>query len=139
MKITTKAAILLLSGTIFFSQASLAGKPNNKPPPKTDCASFVSLDAACSSALQTAHQTLGTFQGDFKADRDFAGLRCKVTQSEVKVSDGKPADAFKKLDDSYMKVWTLASQNKLDSTAASMIAADIKTARDCAEALIPKP
>jgi hypothetical protein len=138
MKTTTTAAILLLSGTIFFSQASLAGNPNKPPKPDpVDCVDFVELDSACTDKLAYAHMTLGVYEGDFKNAKDFVGLRCKVVSSEVKMSQDKPADALVTLEASFEKVWTLVSQRKLKKTAAYMIADDIAAARDCAEAQIP--
>lgn len=134
MKTTMKAAILLLSGCIFFSQASLAGKPDKPPKPApVDCVEFVDLGSACTYKLNQAHMTLGVYKDAFKSDKDFVGLRCKVVQSEVKMSEDKPADAFVKLDDSYNKIWILVSQRKLDKSAAALIADDIGVARDCAE------
>ena len=138
MKTTTTAAILLLSGAIFFSQASLAGKPDNKPPSKDNCVDFVPLYSGCTDELAYAHMTLDTYQGAFKNDKDFVGLSCKVVSSEIKMSEDKPADALLKLEASFEKVWTLVSQRKLKKTAAYMIATDIAAARDCAEAQIPK-
>jgi hypothetical protein len=141
MKTTTTAAILLLSGAIFFSQASLAGKPDkgDKPPKPdpVDCVDFPVTYSVCTDKLAYAHMTLGTYEGDFKNAKDFIGLRCKVVNSEIKMSEDKPADALLKLEASFEKVWTLVSQRKLKKTAAYMIADDIAAARDCAEAQIP--
>ena len=137
MKTSIKAAIVLLSGTIFFSQASLAGRPDNKPPPKDNCVDFVLLGTACTDLLAYAHNTLSGNQDDFKNEKDFFGLSCKVVSSEIKMLEDKPADAFLKLEASFEKVWTLVSQRKLEKTAAYMIANDIAAARDCAEAQIP--
>ena len=140
MNTTMKAAILLISGTIFFSQASLADNPNKPPKPApTDCVYFVNLGSACAEKLNTAHGTLGTYATSFKSDRDFVGLRCKVVESEVKMYEDKATDALAKLEKSYEKVWTLVSQRKLGESEASLIAADIATARDCADPELPTP
>jgi hypothetical protein len=107
-----KAAILLLSGTIFFSQASFAGKPDNKPPPKDTC----------------------TFQK--QGSRDFGSLTCKVAASDVKISQDKPADAELKLSDSVVKIGTLYTQGKIDTYEAAMDMEDaMEEARACAAAL----
>jgi len=141
MKTTIKAAILLLSGTIFFSQASLADNPNKPPKPApSDCMDFpVELGSLCAEALYDAHDTLGTYATSFKSDKDFFGLRCKVVEAEVKMDQDKALDALKKLEKSHDKVYLLASQRKLDKTISGIIAKDIATARDCADPELPTP
>jgi hypothetical protein len=133
MKTTVKAAILLLSGTIFFSQASFAGKPDNKPPPKDTC-TFQEQAAACASELLLAYEALNA--DAFKSSRDFGSLTCKVAASDVKISQDKPADAELKLSDSVVKIGTLYTQGKIDTYEAAMDMEDaMEEARACAAAL----
>lgn len=135
MKTTVKAAILLLSGTIFFSQASFAGKPDNKPPPKDTC-TFQKQAAACASELLLAYDALVVNADAFKSSRDFGSLTCKVAASDVKISQDKPADAELKLSDSVVKIGTLYTQGKIDTYEAAMDMEDaMEEARACAAAL----
>lgn len=135
MKTTMKAAILLLSGTILFSQASLAGKPDNKPPPKDTC-TFQEKADVCASELLLAYDTLVVNADAFKSSRDFGGLTCKVAASDVKISQDKPADAELKLSDSVVKIETLYTQGKIDTYEAAMdMASAMEDARACAAAL----
>jgi hypothetical protein len=134
MKTTTKAAILLLSGTIFFSQASLAGKPDNKPPPKDEC-TFQAVATACASELLLAYQTLGVNKSEFKSSRDFGGLTCKVAAADAKIAQDKAADAERKLSDSVVKIETLFTQGKIKTYDAATDMADaMEDARACAAA-----
>jgi len=134
MKTTTKAAILLLSGTILFSQASFAGKPDNKPPPKPAC-TFQAVATACASELLLAYDMLVVYEDEFRKSRDFGGLTCKVAGSDVKISQDKPGDAERSLSDSVVKIETLFSQGKIDTyEAASDMAEAMEDARACAEA-----
>ena len=135
MKTTVKAAILLLSGTIFFSQASFAGKPDNKPPPKDTC-TFQEQAAACASEFLLAYEALVVNADAFKSSRDFGSLTCKVAASHVKISQDKPADAELKLSDSVVKIGTLYTQGKIDTYEAAMDMEDaMEEARACAAAL----
>jgi hypothetical protein len=135
MKTTVKAAILLLSGTIFFSQASFAGKPDNKPPPKDTC-TFQEQAAACASEFLLAYEALVVNADAFKSSRDFGSLTCKVAASDVKISQDKPADAELKLSDSVVKIGTLYTQGKIDTYEAAMDMEDaMEEARACAAAL----
>ena len=135
MKTTVKAAILLLSGTIFFSQASFAGKPDNKPPPKDTC-TFQKQAAACASEFLLAYEALVVNADAFKSSRDFGSLTCKVAASDVKISQDKPADAELKLSDSVVKIGTLYTQGKIDTYEAAMDMEDaMEEARACAAAL----
>lgn len=134
MKTTMKAAILLLSGTIFLSQASLAGKPDNKPPPKDAC-DFDAVATACATELMIADRTLRLNESEFKSSRDFGGLVCKVSASDLKISKDKFADAELKLSDSAIKIQTLFAQGKIKSyEAASDMGEAMEDARACAEA-----
>jgi hypothetical protein len=137
MKTTVKAAILLLSGTIFFSQASFAGKPDNKPPPKDTCTFQEQAQAAaCASELLLAYGALVVNADAFKSSRDFGSLTCKVAASDVKISQDKPADAELKLSDSVVKIGTLYTQGKIDTYEAAMDMEDaMEEARACAAAL----
>jgi len=129
-----KAAILLLSGTIFLSQASLAGKPDNKPPPKDAC-DFHAVATACATELMIADRTLRLNESEFKNSRDFGGLTCKVSASDLKISQDKFADAELKLSNSAIKIQTLFAQGKIKSyEAASDMAEAMEDARACAEA-----
>jgi len=132
MKTTMKAAILLLSGTILLSQASLAGKPGPKPEPEP--CTFQAVAEACGSELLLAYQTLDP--AAFKNARDYAGLTCKVAASDVKISQDKPADAEQKLSASVVKIETLFTQRKIDTyEAASDMAEAMEDARACAASL----
>ena len=134
MKTTMKAAILLLGGTLFFSQAGLAGKPDNKPPPKDPC-DFLAVATACATELETADLTLRVNEFEFKSSRDFGSLVCKVSASDLKISQDKPADAELKLSDSVVKINTLFTQGKISSYEAAMDMAEaMEDARACAEA-----
>jgi hypothetical protein len=135
MKIKTMAALSLFACAILvLPLSSFAGKPD-----PTDC-EFQALDTACSAELAAAYMTLGENMDAFvskNADSDFYGLRCKVVGSEVKMSQDKPYDAYKKLDDSYNKIWTLLAQRKIDSESSAMeMADDIYEALSCVEAEI---
>jgi len=144
MKTTTKAAILLLSGTIFFSHASLAGnkdKPDkgDKPVPE-DCDLFPVTYSVCALALSDVHRELGVANEDpsaFKNSKDYVGLRCKVVNSQNKMSQDKPADALLKLEDSLDKIGTLRSQRKLEPSAADSLEWWMGEAIKCVEAEIP--
>jgi N-acetylmuramic acid 6-phosphate (MurNAc-6-P) etherase len=134
MKTTMKAAILLLGGTLFFSQAGLAGKPDNKPPPKEEC-SFFAAATACTVELAHAYEMLVVNQSEFNKSRDYGALTCKVSASDIKISQDKPADAELKLSDSVVKINTLFTQGKISSYEAAMDMADaMEDARACAEA-----
>ena len=135
MKTTMKAAILLLSGCIFFSQASLAGKPDNKPPPKDAC-DFDAVATACADELFAAYKALEWNKFEFKSDRDFGGLTCKVAAADAKIAQGKAPDAELKLSDSVVKIETLYTQGKIDTYEAAMdMASAMEDARACAAAL----
>ena len=145
MKTTMKAAILLLSGAIFFSQASLAGKgkPNDKPPPKDDC-TFEAKATYCSDELQLAHDALKI--DVFKNSRDQTALQCKVADADLKISDGKFADAERKLFDSVTKIDTLYRQGKIldaegnpDPVATAEMIRVMGVARLCADDLADNP
>jgi len=103
MKTTMKAAVLLLSGTIFFSQASLADRPDNKPPPKDGCTLVVSNpDAACTTEIKNASIWLGNAKkvGVFdtkNGDNNYLGLTCKLALSQDKMEQEKAEDAWNKL------------------------------------------
>jgi hypothetical protein len=117
MKTTTTAAILLLSGTIFFSQASLAGKKGAKPPLK-DCTFIATSPAtACTDKIAAASTRLSDSKAAFSSKRgaqNFEGLSCKVALAEVKMGKDKAEDAYYKLTDSALKIETLRNQGKLD-------------------------
>ena len=145
MKTTMKAAILLLSGAIFFSQASLAGKgkPNDKPPPKDEC-KFEAKATYCSYELGLAYKALDI--GVFKNSRDLTALQCKVRDADLKVSDGKFDDAADKLYDSMMKIETLYRQGKIldaegnpDPVATAEMIRVMGVARSCADDLADNP
>ena len=113
MKTTMKAALLLLSGTIFFSQASLAGKP-----PAGDCTYIPTNPAtACTAQIEAASIRLTDAEGAFTSKRgaqNFEGLTCKVAAAETKMASDKAEDAYYKLSDSALKIETLRNQGKLD-------------------------
>ena len=144
MKTTTTAAILLLSGAIFFSQASLAGnqdKPDkgDRPAP-VDCVDFPVTYSACAVALSDVHRELGVaneYPSAFKNFKDYVGLRCKVVESENKMSQDKPANALLKLEDSLDKIGTLRSQRKLEPSAAESLKWWMGEAIECVKAEIP--
>jgi len=131
-----KAAILLLSGIIFFSQASLAG-----PPGATDCPLAASDPVhACTTELISTYFLLAekyaddAFTSKNNATSNFFSLRCKVAFSEVKMSEDKPANAAKKLYASWIKVQDLDNQDKLESVAAAELASSFYEAWACADA-----
>jgi len=139
MKTTIKAAILLLSGTIFFSQTSLADRPGNKPPPKDEC-TFQAKATACSDKLLLAYEALDI--AEFKNSRDLTALTCKVAAADLKIDDGKFTNAELKLSDSVVKIGTLSTQDKIlddegnpDYGAADDMAEAMEDARDCADGL----
>ena len=145
MKTTMKAAILLLSGAIFFSQASLAGKgkPNDKPPPKVECP-FDEAAIDCKDTLRPAYETLNIDK--FKSSRDYTALQCKVRDADLKISDGKFANAESKLSDAATKIDTLYRQGKIldaegnpDLVATLKMAGAIEDARLCADDLADNP
>ena len=118
MKTTTKAAILLLSGTIFFSQAGLAGKPDRDPSEKI-CPN-ADLQTRCSAELNYAYdliEDLHAIGGVFlskNADRDAGTLQCKVSGAEIKVGQDKTLDASEALYKAIEKVMSLEGQGKMD-------------------------
>ena len=142
MKTTMKAAILLLSGAIFFSQASLAGngKPDGKPPPKDDC-TFEAAATVCDIKLLKAYTILDS--AVFKNSRDLTALQCKVRDADLKVSDGKFPDAAEKLYDSMMKIDRLYREGKIldapggepDYVATVEMIRVMGVARSCADNL----
>ena len=125
MKTTMKAAILLLSGTIFFSQASLAGKGGG-----TDCPFPADSDSQyeeITTKLRGISMLLAeTYNDDLftsrkNAENNYFGLRCKVAFSENKMEQEKLEDAATKLLDSAMKVQNLGAQSKLEAGAANAL------------------
>jgi hypothetical protein len=135
MKTTMKAALLLLSGTIFFSQASWAAKPTG------DCAfpDGGSQYGDITLALETIYADLAAaYHADQftskKKDQNYFGLRCKVVSSELKLQQEKPGDAAKSLLDSAMKVQTLGGQSKLEIDAADDLYAQFMAAWELAAA-----
>ena len=143
MKTVMKAA-LLLSVSLIFSQASLAGGNGNGngpqkdvPPPKTTC-DFLYQATDCAIKLYAAYDVLVVNEGSFKSGRDYSALTCKVVASDLKIADGKPADAELKLSDSKTKIETLFSQGKLnvDYDTMSAMSGAMEDARACAEGLI---
>ena len=140
MKTLMKAA-LLLSVSFFFSQASLAGgKPDKDVPPTKAVCEFQAVATECASQLKLAYDMLVAYEAAFKNARDHASLTCKVAASDVKISEGKPADAELKLSDSVTKIYTLFSQGKIDDADVTMdLAEAMEGARACAEGLIAAP
>ena len=138
MKTTMKAALLLLSGTIFFSQASWAGKP------AAPCAFNLSTSTSCMSAdgtkslIEVAFENLEAAEGSFLASRNgqknFDNLTCKLSLSEVKMGEDKAEDAFYKLSDSALKIETLRNQGKLDISddMYDVLKSSIDAAASCA-------
>ena len=84
-------------------------------------------------AVKESHE-----KGEFISAQDGQDLLDMISRSEFVFNEVDDLGTYY-LDDSFNKVWTLVSQNKLDSTAASRIATDIAAARDCAEDLITTP
>jgi hypothetical protein len=119
MKTTMKAAILLLSGTLFFSQASLAGKPDNRDPSEKECPN-ADLQTRCSAELNDAYDLIGDLYaiGDVflskNAERDAGTLQCKVSGAEIKVGQDKTLDASDTLYKAIEKVMSLEGQGKMD-------------------------
>ena len=119
MKTTMKAAILLLSTTIFFSQASLAGKPDRNPSEK-DCPN-AELQTRCSVLLNDAYKLIGDlFESDLvflsrnNAEQDAATLQCKVSGAEIKLAQDKDPEASMALYKAIEKVMSLEGQGKMD-------------------------
>jgi len=145
MKTTMKAAILLLSGTIFFSQASLAGPKADRTGPPADPCKLVVTDpkAACTSEIGYAFDWLGNANAagvfDTKnGEKNYIGLTCKLALSQAKMEDQKAEDAYYKLSDSEVKVDTLLDQGKLINTGddqkevIKQLQINLKKAADCA-------
>jgi hypothetical protein len=113
-----KAAILLLGGTLFFSQAGLAGKPDRDPSEK-DCPN-ADLQTRCSAELDDAYKLIGDLYdngGVFlskNANRDAGTLQCKVSGAEIKVGQDKTLDASDTLYKAIEKVMSLEGQGKMD-------------------------
>ena len=118
MKTTMKAAILLLGGTLFFSQAGLAGKPDRDPSEKI-CPN-ADLQTRCSAELDYAYKLIGDLYaiGDVflskNAERDADTLQCKVSGAEIKVGQDKTLDASEALYKAIEKVMSLEGQGKMD-------------------------
>ena len=130
MKTTTKAALLLLSTCIFFSQASLAGWANRDSEPvrdpsvkggkKKECPNAV-LETRCSDLLDEAYDLIGALsmnEGVFlspkKGKQDADGLQCKVSGAEIKLGQDKPLEASDALYQAIEKVMSLEGQGKMD-------------------------
>jgi hypothetical protein len=128
MKTTMKAAILLLSGAIFFSQASLAG------PPTGQCSFTADVASACNSLINDAYEELLAY-GPAMSPKNFIGLTCKLALAGEKMDQGKAEDAYTKLFDSAAKVRKLAAR-KIDSELApgdpEDLAVTIDSAATCA-------
>ena len=135
-------AALLLSVTLIFSQASLAGGngkgPDKEVPPPKETCPLAAAATLCADELAQAYYMLKTNSDAFKSERDFSALTCKVTAADLKIADGKPADAERKLSDSKTKIETLFSQGKLNVDYQVMLdmADAMEDARACAEGLI---
>jgi hypothetical protein len=119
MKTTMKAAILLLSGTLFLSQASFAGKPDGRDSSKKVCPN-ADLTTRCSSKLNIAfdliedlHANGGVFLSR-NADRDAGTLLCKVSGAEIKLGQDKVLEASYALYKAIEKVMSLEGQGKMD-------------------------
>lgn len=141
MKTTMKAAILLLSTTIFFSQASLAGKPDRNPSEK-DC-DFAAM-SVCAVALGNAYDLVGyllsnngvveTFMSR-NPDQDAGSLQCKISGADIKVAQDKADEAAYLMDMAVEKIWSLYSQGKLSWEGLDMMLESFATAKNC----IPTP
>ena len=136
MKTLMKAA-LLLSVSLFFSQASFAGKPDRNPSEK-DC-NFAAM-SVCEVAFAEAYDLVGDLLSNngyvltFKSrnpDRDAGTLQCKISGADIKVAQDKADEAAYLMDKAIEKIWSLYSQDKLSWEGLEMMLEKFEAAKAC--------